>query len=129
MEILQHFLFENTAHNVTIAQNADGTPMFRASDIGEILGIKNMSDATSGFPEDQAGVVSNYSSSQHRKTLYLSEKGVYRVLCRSRKAVAWPFQEWVIDVIAQINRTGKYELESAQQEAELYKEKSCTGAT
>ena len=73
MEILQQFLFENTPHNVTIVHNDDGDPVFKASDIGKILGIKNMSDATSEFSEDQAILVSNYSSSQFRNTLFLTE--------------------------------------------------------
>ena len=72
-------------HDVTIIRNEDETPMFKASDIGAILGIKNMRDATSGFAEDQKCVVSNDANPTMHDNLFLTEKGVYRVLCRSRK--------------------------------------------
>lgn len=124
MEILQNFLFDNTTHEVTIVQTDNG-PMFKASDIGRILGIKNMRDATSNFADDQRhSVVSTDAIGRNKETPFLTEKGVYRVLCQSRKPIAWPFQEWVIDVIDEINKKGFYELKSAKEEAEKYREQN-----
>lgn len=123
LNILQHFIFKNITHSVTIIQTDKG-PMFKAADIGKILGINNMSHATSGFTDNQKGLVSNDTLGGPQKTLCLTVKGVYRVILRARKSIAWPFQEWVIDVIDEINKKGFYELKSAKEEAERYKEQA-----
>jgi prophage antirepressor-like protein len=42
---------------------------------------------------------------------FLTEKGLYKVLFRSRKPIAQKFQNWVCEVIKEIRLNGLYELQ------------------
>ena len=42
---------------------------------------------------------------------FLTEKGLYKVLFKSRKPIAEKFQNWVCEVIKEIRLNGKYKLE------------------
>lgn len=43
--------------------------------------------------------------------LFLTERGLYKVLMISRKPIAKQFQDWVYDVIIEIRKTGEYKLQ------------------
>ena len=46
-----------------------------------------------------------------RSACFLTELGLYRLLGMSRKPFAQPFQKWVAQVVREIRKNGKYELE------------------
>jgi len=55
LEILQHFIFNETEHKVHIVW-INGKPWFRASDIGDILDIKEVRSVIRNFDLDEKGV-------------------------------------------------------------------------
>ncbi|EGP02427.1 hypothetical protein AAUPMG_12896, partial [Pasteurella multocida subsp. multocida str. Anand1_goat] len=47
--------------------------------------------------------------------IYINEPNLYRLIIKSRKPEAEPFETWVFEeVLPQIRKTGKYEVQSQQ---------------
>jgi prophage antirepressor-like protein len=110
-------------------------PLFKAKDIGELLGIKNMRDTISSFNHKQKVVGLTDTLGGQQEVTFLTEQGLYKVLMRSRKKIAEQFQDWVCEVVEEIRKKGKYDLEerlkehqqllqSKEQELLKYKEKT-----
>ncbi len=86
-------------------------PLFKAKDIGELLEIKNIRDSIKNFNDKQKGVVLTDTLRGKQEVIFLTEQGLYKVLMRSRKKIAEDFQDWVCEVIEEIRKKGKYDLE------------------
>lgn len=101
--------FENL--NITIYGTYEN-PLFKANDIGELLDIKNIKDTIKNFNSKQKlGVVLTDPHGRLQETNMLTEQGLYKILMRSRKPIAEQFQDWVCEVIEEIRKLGKYDLE------------------
>ena len=94
-------------------------PLFKAKDIGDLLEIKNIRDTISNFNEKQKGVVLTDTLKGKQEVTFLTEQGLYKVLMRSRKKIAEQFQDWVCEVIEEIRKKGKYDLEEQLKQKEL----------
>ncbi|CAN0459470.1 unnamed protein product [Ectocarpus sp. 12 AP-2014] len=110
MDILQTFVFNNTRHKVVILRDENDDPLFKASDIGKILSIKNIHTSMIDLHDDKV-IRTASTPGGEQKTVFVTEKGVYRLVMRSRKPVAKPFQDWVFEVLKTIRKRGKYALE------------------
>jgi prophage antirepressor-like protein len=89
----------------------DGEPWFIARDVANVLGIKNSRDAIADLDEDEKGVVLTDTLGGSQNLAIISESGFYRLVMRSRKPIAKPFQKWVTkDVLPSIRKTGSYSL-------------------
>lgn len=97
----------------------EGKPWFVASHICAAVGITNPSQAVAALDDDEkAEVCLTYTSStgtvQRRRTLIVSEPGVYFLLLRSRGATkpgtkAHRFRKWVTGtVLPTLRETGSY---------------------
>lgn len=89
-------------------------PLFKANDIGDLLSMSNIRETIKGFNNKQKVV----SLGQH-EVIFLTEQGLYKVLMRSRKKIAEQFQDWVCEVVEEIRKKGKYDLEEKLKENEL----------
>jgi prophage antirepressor-like protein len=101
------FLFgETTIRTITL----DGTPWFVASDACAVLGLGNSSQAISTLADlDEKGVTISDTPGGQQKIAIVNEPGLYRLIFKSRKAVAKAFQRWVFhEVLPTIRRTGSY---------------------
>ena len=112
MDILKAFVFDHTPHEVCILHDGDGDPLFRASDIGKILSIKNIRTSTIDFHENDKVLRTTNTPGGKQEVVYLTEQGALTLIMRSRKPIAKPFQKWVFNVIKTIRKTGKYELQN-----------------
>ncbi len=96
--------FENT--NVYILQeNIDNKIhyYFKASDIGEILELTNIRVSVQNYDEDEKVVRKAYSSnSGNQDILFLTSRGIYRLLYNSKKPLAKKFRKWVGDILDDI---------------------------
>jgi prophage antirepressor-like protein len=95
----------------------DGEVFFRASDVGEILGMR-ASALLQRVPDDEV-ISSDLIDSMGRpqSTKFLSEAGMYRALLRSDKKEAEPFIRWVTrDVLPSIRKQGFYVSEKLKEE-------------
>jgi prophage antirepressor-like protein len=110
MDILKAFVLEEKEHNINILWK-DEKPLFRASEIGKILEIKDIHTSIKNFDEDEKCRHIVPTPGGPQETLFLTKYGVYRILMVSRKPIAKPFQKWLYKVIENIEETGKYELQ------------------
>lgn len=126
MDILKAFVFNNCSHAVTILLDENDDPLFKASDIGKVLSITNVRTSIVDFDVEEKVVRSTYSSScGNQDAIFLTEQGVFKLVMRSRKPIAKPFQAWVFNVLKTIRKTGKYDLqEEIDQIKDRYGEKS-----
>ena len=109
MDIIKTFILDNTEHKVNIIWQ-DDTPLFQANQIAQIIDIKNIRDSVKNFDEDEKCLEKIYTPGGDQITTFLTEQGVYRLLMRSNKPIARPFQKWLINILVSIREKGKYEL-------------------
>lgn len=110
MNILKEFIFNNTKFNVNIIWQ-NNKPLFQALHIGNIFELKNIRVVLRNFDEDEKTLIKSESNRGEQNTIFLTQIGVYRLIMRSNKPIARPFQKWVCRVIAEVEEKGRYELE------------------
>jgi prophage antirepressor-like protein len=110
MEIIKAFN-ENDLHTEIIIKGTYHEPLFRASDIGEILEMGNIRSSIQYFNDDERCVHTMDTSTGPKQVTFLTEKGLYKVLFKSRKSIAEKFQNWVCEVIKEIRLNGIYDLQ------------------
>jgi len=126
MDIVKAFN-TNDLHTEVIIKGTKTDPLFRASDIGIILEINNIRMSIIDFDESEKRAVSSTDSTGRMQDVtFLTEKGLYKVLFRSRKPIAQRFQDWVCEVIKEIRLNGIYELQKEvdQKQKELEQTKN-----
>jgi len=100
-------------------------PLFKASDIGNLLGIKNVKDTIKNYSNKQKlGVGLTDPHGRLQETNMLTEQGLYKILMRSRKPIAEEFQDWVCELIENIRLNSDKLLQNRIKELEFYKESS-----
>jgi len=118
MDIVKAFN-SNDLHTEIVIKGTQENPLFRASDIGEVLEISNIRSAIQHFDCSEKGVVTTDTLGGSQEVSFLTEKGLYKVLFKSRKPIAEKFQNWVCEIIKEIRLTGKYELEKQLEQVKL----------
>src|SRR5437867_1705489 len=118
MNIIEKFVENDIDYKVTILGTLE-KPLFKALDVGKILDIKQIRNSLSEFVEDKDKKTIMFNTSKgYRPTIFLTEKGLYKIVLRSRKPNAVIFQDWVCDVVEEIRVNGKYELDKKLEESE-----------
>ena len=86
------------------------SPEWVAADVCGMLGISNHRQALADFPEDCRGAVTLTDAiGRPQELLTVTEPGLYRLIARSRKPEAEPFQRFVFhDVLPSIRAHGQY---------------------
>ena len=109
MDIIRAFN-ANTLHTNIVISGTTEEPLFRASDIGEVLELSNIRANIQFFDETEKVVNTIDTLGGSQQVTFLTEKGLYKVLFKSRKPIAETFQNWVCDVIKEIRLKGVYDL-------------------
>lgn len=90
-------------------------PEWVAADVGAVLEIQNIRQVLTGFDADKKSVCTIYTNRGDRELLTVTEPGLYRLIFKSRKAVARRFQRWLFhEVLPILRRTGSYSLHGAE---------------
>jgi len=126
MDIVKAFN-TNDLHTEVIIKGTLDDPLFRASDVGVVLDMVNIRATIVDFDDSEKRAVNTVDSTGRMQDVtFLTEKGLYKVLFRSRKPIAQKFQNWVCDVIKEIRVTGIYnmqkEIDKKQEELEKTKD-------
>lgn len=116
MEVIKAFN-SNTLHTEIIIAGSIEQPLFRASDIGLILELSNISKNIIDYDETEKTSLITKTNGGNQSVSFLTEKGLYKVLFRSRKPIAETFQNWVCEVIKEIRLKGTYTLQQQLEEA------------
>lgn len=80
-------------------------PLFRANDIQNWLGLKNVSRAVANVDEEER---LNLKLSRGGSMWFLTEEGVYELLMQSRKPIAKQFKKGVKAILHEIRTKGGY---------------------
>ena len=107
-------IFENDLFGEIRVAGTSENPLFCLADVCRVLEIKNVSDCKSRL--DQRGVVltDTPTYNQHgaeviQQLVFINEKNLYKVIMRSDKPQAEPFQDWVCgEVLPSIRKHGAY---------------------
>ena len=129
MENNQTFHFQGKEIQIKVIDN---NPWFLASDIAKALSVKNVSMMVenANVKETHTRIILNYTLGGEQKMLFVDEAGMYKILMKSRKAVAEEFQDWVSEqVLPSIRKTGSYSVNQnnalpADYEIQLMKAKT-----
>jgi len=116
MDIVKAFN-SNELHTEIVIKGTYDNPLFRASDIGVVLEISNIRTSIQLFNDTEKVVHTMDTLGGTQEVTFLTEKGLYKVLFKSRKPIAEKFQNWVCEIIKEIRLTGKYELEKQLDKA------------
>lgn len=116
MDVLKCFVVAGCSYSVDI-QWIDDKPIVRASDIAAILDMSSIRSSLRDYDHDEKAVLTVPTPGGPQTVLYLTERGLYRLLMQSRKPIARPFQKWVAGVIESIRAKGRYVVQEALREA------------
>ena len=108
MEKNQTFQFQGEDIQIKVIDNS---PWFLASDIAKALSVKNVSMMVenANIKEIHTRIILNDTLGGEQKMLFVDESALYKILMKSRKAVAEKFQDWVTEeVLPSIRKTGSY---------------------
>ena len=116
-------IFKNEIFGEVRVAGTSDDPLFCLADVCRILEIKNVSDCKSRLKQE--GVVltegvsrttNQYGTTTEQKVMltYINEQNLYKVIMRSDKPQAEPFQDWVCgEVLPSIRKTGEYSVKQA----------------
>lgn len=123
MDILKAFNIDNKNFEINI-QGTDDDPLFQANQIGRLLGLTNVHKTLSTFDSDEKVLTLSSTLGGEQQTTFLTEIGLYRLLGMSRKPIAHTFQKWVYNVVKEIRKNGKYELQKQHEvDKQLYEKR------
>ena len=116
MDIVKAFN-TNDLHTEIVIKGTVTDPLFRASDVGVVLELSNIRATIIDFDESEkvVSIVDTLGGAQ--EVTFLTEKGLYKVLFRSRKPIAQKFQNWVCEVIKEIRLKGIYKMQTEIKKA------------
>ncbi len=114
--LIQFQSFDFHSNSVRVITDPNQEFWFCGVDVCNILGYEN-SRATIQKHCKQGGVSKRYTPTQsgEQEMIFINEPNLYRLIIKSRKPEAEPFETWVFEeVLPQIRKTGKYEVQSQQ---------------
>ena len=111
MDIVKAFN-TNDLHTEIVIKGTINDPLFRASDVGVVLEISNIRTSIMDFDDSEKVVHNMNTLGGNQDVTFLTEKGLYKVLFRSRKPIAQKFQNWVCEVIKEIRLKGIYKMQT-----------------
>jgi prophage antirepressor-like protein len=117
MEIVRAFNNNNFNREIII-KGTHNNPLFRASDIGDILGFVNVRQSISDYNDLEKVVIPCDTLGGVQNVSFLTIRGLYKLLLTSKKPIAEKFQNWVYEVVEEIRLTGEYKLKQQIEETE-----------
>jgi len=122
MEVVKAFN-SNNLHTEIVIKGTVNEPLFRASDVGTVLEMGNIRTSINDFNDSEKVVHTMDTLGGSQQVTFLTEKGLYKVLFKSRKPIAEKFQNWVCEVIKEIRLNGVYDLQKQLLQVEDQKAK------
>ncbi len=119
MEIVK--AFSSNKLNININVKGDhANPLFRATDVALVLENTNIHAMINDIDDEDKVFIQVDTNGGKQNVVFLTETGLYDVLCKSRKPIAKVFRKWVCEIVREIRINGSYtlqnQLELAQQQ-------------
>ena len=105
MDILKAFSVCDKEYEINIRGTID-EPLFQANQIGVLLGIAKIRNhmTTMDCKDKVAHDIGTLGGIQ--KVLFLTERGLYKIIAKSNKPIAKKFQDWMVNVIKELRQQG-----------------------
>ncbi len=105
---IQTFQFQTSL--LRVEPDKDGNPLFCAKDVCLVLGYSNDRDAVARHCKTKGVVKRDTLTDGGQQSLtFIDEGNLYRLIIKSNKPEAEPFESWVCDeVLPSIRKTGSY---------------------
>jgi len=114
MDILKAFSLHDKEYQINIQGTLDN-PLFQANQIGKLLEIAKIRNHMSNFDEKDKVAHETGTPGGIQKVLFLTETGLYKILSKSNKPIAKIFQDWMVNVIKELRKTGEYKLKEEHE--------------
>ena len=127
MDEKQLLITEFQHFNIEIHGTYD-EPLFKAKDIGDLLGIKKIRTTLDNLDDNCKVLKDAHTMGGLQEQWFLTEDGLYELLFISRKPIAKEFKKWVRNIIKDIRLNSNKQLyennQHLQKQLEYYKEKT-----
>lgn len=114
MDILKAFSLYDTEYPINIQGSID-KPLFQANQIASLLEMNNLRKSMLNFDETDKVVSRGNTLGGIQNITFLTERGLYKILAKSNKPIAKVFQDWMVNVITELRKTGEYKLKQDQE--------------
>ena len=114
MDILKAFSLYNKEYHINI-QGSINEPLFQANQIGKLLDMVRIQNQMINFDNTEKVSCETCTPGGIQKVLFLTESGLYKILSRSNKPIAKVFQDWMVNVIVELRKTGEYKLKEEHE--------------
>lgn len=106
MQVIKSFEFNET--NLSVYGTTE-KPMFKAKEVGEILGLSNIRENLKTIDDKHKVVSFSYTPGGKQQMTFITEPAIYKLVFRSNKIEAQNFADWVFEeVLPSIRKTGQY---------------------
>ncbi|ALD03190.1 hypothetical protein IQR32_06065 [Acinetobacter albensis] len=86
------FIFDG--HDIRIALNDEGEPIFCLADVCSVLEIRNANPSRFNLVVDGVYVLLSATNGGTQELNFITEENLHRILLRSRKPKSRSFQDW-----------------------------------
>jgi anti-repressor protein len=101
--------FNYESKEVRVIKDNEGNPWWIASDVCEIIGLSNTTEALRNLDDDEKSTLRISEGGPERNII--NEPGLYLLIIRSNKPEAKKFKRWIThEVLPSIRKKGRYEV-------------------
>ena len=102
--------FNYESQQIRLIQDEQGGPWWIASDVCEIIGLSNTTEALRNLDNDEKSTLRISEGGPERNII--NEPGLYSLIIRSNKPEAKKFKRWIThEVLPSIRKNGRYEIQ------------------
>jgi len=114
MDILKAFSLYDREYPINIQGSID-EPLFQANQIGKLLDMSRIQNQMINLDNKEKVSRETCTLGGIQKVLFLTESGLYKILSRSNKPIAKVFQDWMVNVMVELRKTGEYKLKEEHE--------------
>ena len=106
--------FNYESQQIRVLQDERGEPWWIASDVCEIIGLSNTTEALRNLDNDEKSTLRISEGGPERNII--NEPGLYSLIIRSNKPEAKKFKRWIThEVLPSIRKNGRYEIQGLSE--------------
>lgn len=112
-------IFKNESFGEVRVSGTSEEPLFCLADVCRILDIQTGATKNRLNPKG-ISLINTLTNGGEQQMVFVNEQNLYRIIMRSDKPQAEPFQDWVCeDVLPSIRKTGQYQSTVSLSPSEL----------
>ena len=106
--------FNYESQQIRLIQDEEGEPWWVASDVCEIIGLSNTTEALRNLDNDEKSTLRISEGGPERNII--NEPGLYSLIIRANKPEAKKFKRWIShEVLPSIRNNGMYEIQGLSE--------------